>query len=545
MSDKRKGPNEELAALQKEVESFLDKAGAARQQLNSTRRQILDAQLRASHEMLEHIEAINQLRQDIREMLLQLEGFEPEDLEAVRYMGEQLATAPLFHPQFEELLARRDNAAGNGRSFEEELREQVLSRLDEFSFFPGEKENAARKAAITVLASADELARAEELPALTRLLIAQDPIRRLSPESAFTLLAQLREGLKEYLKRIQREEKSLKNSTFGRHAFGAGPDEGTDDFHNLRELLERMKEAFADSIRIKGPSPLLENLIEEFELEEEEEEEEAYQDKLLSAFLEDMLDESEGLMFSEDFGPEEDYFWDEEEEDWAELDNPQYPIGSSVRVIAEKTLGQGFTDISIKGWQGRVEEALTNGEENVFVVALDSITLRQLPQRFIEYTCEEEYGTFSRYEFDQADLEPAEPRDTEEDAVIAQRRLFHRYFWGDIEEDEQAARIFRIMLQSPADDDIDNWVAFFNSEVEYPFPAVVEGLVLQHIEPGTEVEVLGVEGVDEENEFGLVASIKKGRAILSYPLMELMPVNDNDPKAEPLLDYRYWADLML
>ena len=74
---------------------------------------------------------------------------------------------------------------------------------------------------------------------------------------------------------------------------------------------------------------------------------------------------------------------------------------------------------------------------------------------------------------------------------------------------------------------------------------MVEGLVLQHIEPGTEVEVLGMEGIDEENDFGLVASIKKGRAILSYPLMELMPVNDKDSKAQPLLDYRYWADLML
>lgn len=544
MSDKRKGPNDEQAALQQEVETLLEKAGAARQQLNATRRQILDAQLRASHDMLEHIEAINQLRKDIREMLEHLEGFDPEEMESVQYLGNQLAMAPLFHPQFEELLARRDNAAGNGRSFEEELREQVLSRLDEFAFFPGSKENAAREAAIRGLTSADQLAWSEELPTLTRLLLSQSPIRQMKTEKAAALLIQLRSGLQEYLKRVRREEKNLKNSTFGRHAFGAGPDEGMEDFQSLRELLERMKEAFADSIRLKGPSPLLKKLIEEYELEEEEEEE--YQDELLDAFLDDMFDESEGLMFSEDFGPDDGFFWDdEEEEEWVELKNPRHLIGSSVQTVADQTLGQGFSDVRIKGWQGRVEEALTNGQENVYVVALDSITLRQLPERFIQYTCEEEYGSFSRFEFYEADLAPAEPRDTIEDAVITQRQLFHRYFWGDIKEDEQAARIFDIMLQAPAEEDIDNWLAYFNSEVEYPFSAVVEGLVLQHIEPGTEVEVLGVEGVDEENEFGLVASIKKGRAILSYPLMELMPVNDNDPKAEPLLDYRYWADLML
>ena len=544
MSDKRKDSKAGLPALQEEVGKLLEQADAMRQQLNATRQQILNAQIQASHQMLEHIESINLLRQDIKEMLGQLEGFEPEDLEAVRHMGEQLAMAPLFHPQFEELLARKANAASNGHSFEGQLREQVIDRLNEFSFFPGDKENAAHDAALKGLIHADKLAKTEELPALLRVFLSQNPTGSLSEEAALSLFHKLQEGLQEYLKRLRREDKSLKNSSFGRHAFSTEPDEGMEDFQSLRELLTKMREAFADSIQRKGPSPLLENLIAEYGLDEEDEDE--YEDELLSAFLEDMLDESEGLMFSEDFGPGLEAFSDEEEEeDWVEVDSPRFPVGSSVEVIADKTLGQGFSDISINGWQGRVEEALTNGEEVVYVVALDSATLRQLPKRFIEFTCEEEYGAFSRYEFEEEDLALAQPRDTEEEARIAQRQLFHRYFWGNIDEDEQAARIYNVMLKSPASEDIDNWVAYFHNEVEYPFHAVVEGLVLQHIEPGTEIEVLGLEGIDEEDGFGLVASIKKGRAILSYPLMELMPVNDHDPKAQPLLDYRYWADLML
>ena len=544
MSDKRKDPKAAQQALQDEVEKLLEQAGAMRQQLNATRQRILIAQIQASHQMLEHIESINLLRQSIREMLGQLEGFEPEDLEAVRYMGEQLAMAPLFHPQFEELLARKANAASNGRSFEEQLREQVIDRLDEFSFFPGDKENAAHNAALNALIHPDKLTKAEELPALLRVFLSQNPADNLDGEAALSLFQKLKEGLQEYLNRIRREDKSLKNSSFGRHAFSTEPDEGMEDFQSLRELLEKMKEAFADSIERKGPSPLLEALIAEYGLDEEDEDQ--YEDELLSAFLEDMLDESEGLMFSEDFDPGLDSsFDDEEEEEWLEVDNPRFPVGSFVQVIADKNLGKGFSDISIKEWQGRVEEALTNGEDIVYVVALDSLTLQQLPERFIEFTCEEEYGAFSRYEFEEEDLAPAQPRDTEEEALIAQRKLFHRYFWGNIDEDEQAARIYDVMLKSPASEDIDNWVAYFHNEVEYPFHAVVEGLVLQHIEPGTEIEVLGLEGIDEEDGFGLVASIKKGRAILSYPLMELMPVNDHDPKAQPLLDYRYWADLML
>lgn len=546
MSKKHRGPQETPAALQQQVRELLEEAQEAIRQLRATRRHILDSQLMASHRMLEHIDAISRLRVEIREMLNHLEGFEEEDLQAIQHMGEQLANAPLFHPQFEELLDRKTRAGENGRSFDEQLREQILSRLDEFSFFPGKRENAARQASLNNLASPDKLAKGEELPALAGLLLHQQPADKLEAEAAFSLLNTLKDGLKEYLLRIRREEKSLRNSAFGRHAFQTGEDENIEDLQNLREMLEKMKEAFADSIEKGGPSPLLESLIEEYGLDDEELED--YEDEMLSHFLEDMLDESEGLMYSEDYEPDGGFFDEDEEEDWEDwmpVENPRFPPGSSVKALAGQIDGPGNSVISVTGWQGRVEEALTNGEEILYVVALDSLTLKELPESFIEYTCEEEYGNFSRYEFVEEDLEPAEPRDSEEEAVIAQRELFHRYFWGDIDEDEQAARLYEIMMKAPAEDDISNWISFFQDEAAFPFPAVVEGLILQHIEPGTEVEVLGIEGVDEEEGFGLVASIKKGRAILSYPLMELMPVNDRDPKSWPLLDYRYWADLML
>ncbi|MCB9265098.1 MAG: hypothetical protein H6558_08750 [Lewinellaceae bacterium] len=106
---------------------------------------------------------------------------------------------------------------------------------------------------------------------------------------------------------------------------------------------------------------------------------------------------------------------------------------------------------------------------------LDSHTLEKLPRRFIKFTCEEEYGTFSRFEFEESDLETAEPRDTLEEAIVTQRQLFHRYFWGNIKEDEQAARIYEIMLRAPAEDDISNWATYFSNDVAYPFAAVVEG----------------------------------------------------------------------
>ncbi|MCB9265100.1 MAG: hypothetical protein H6558_08760 [Lewinellaceae bacterium] len=151
MSDKRKDNKAILSTLQKELEDILLKAADAGQELDATRRRIVDAQVRASHEMLEHIEAINLLRGEIREMLNNLEGFEPEDMEAVQYMGEQLVLHLCSILSLRNCWYSSNNAAGNGRSFDEQLREQVIERLDEFTFFPGQKENDARKMVLSNL----------------------------------------------------------------------------------------------------------------------------------------------------------------------------------------------------------------------------------------------------------------------------------------------------------------------------------------------------------------------------------------------------------
>ncbi|MCB9265099.1 MAG: hypothetical protein H6558_08755 [Lewinellaceae bacterium] len=57
------------------------------------------------------------------------------------------------------------------------------------------------------------------MPTLARLLISEQPAGHLGEEAAISLFRKLQEGLKEYLKRIQHENKSLRNSSFGRHAF--------------------------------------------------------------------------------------------------------------------------------------------------------------------------------------------------------------------------------------------------------------------------------------------------------------------------------------
>lgn len=235
-----------------------------------------------------------------------------------------------------------------------------------------------------------------------------------------------------------------------------------------------------------------------------------------------------------------EYFEDEE---WYPIYSPKLPAGSVVAVTADNQLDkQGFPGLSTKGWHGRVDEALTDGNRVIYSIELDSPTIASLPEAFLKMLCEE--SPLPCFEFLAEELQTASPRDTIEEATASQRAVYHRYFWGDIEKDQQATRIHRIMMKNPSSSDLENWLDFFQNEVQYPLPAVAAGLIFTQLPHGTPVEVVGIEGLDEEDCYGIIASVKKGRAIISYPLMELGPASE-EAQCWPIKDYQYWADFML
>lgn len=235
-----------------------------------------------------------------------------------------------------------------------------------------------------------------------------------------------------------------------------------------------------------------------------------------------------------------DYF---EEEEWYAVRSPKFPVGSVVMVTADNELDeQSFPGLSTQGWYGRVEEALTDGRTTVYAIQLDSTTIASLPDGFLKTLCEE--SPLPAFEFLAGELQTAEPRDTEAEATAAQRAAYHRYFWGDIEKDQQAIRIHRIMMKQPSASDLENWLDYFQNEVEFPLPAMAAGLIFTQLPHGTPVEVVGIEETKEDEGYGLIASVKKGRAIISYPLMELGPANE-EARCWPIKDYQYWADFML
>lgn len=232
---------------------------------------------------------------------------------------------------------------------------------------------------------------------------------------------------------------------------------------------------------------------------------------------------------------------------WTEVAHPKFKIGSLVKITKDfDPQSQVFPDLTAKGWRGRVEEVVTDGRNRFFIISLDSITLKRLRPTFVQEMVEEgERDNPFLFEIPEDYLEAAAPKDTEEEALQLQRLTYHTYFWGNIKKDTQAARMFKILTRDPFNDDLGNWLYHFQHQVDYPIEAEVEGLLLEEIAPGTKVKILGVEGLSHQIQRGLIGTVQKGRAILSYPLMELLPLNEDDPTQQPLSDYRYWADFSL
>jgi len=232
---------------------------------------------------------------------------------------------------------------------------------------------------------------------------------------------------------------------------------------------------------------------------------------------------------------------------WQEIENPKFKPGS-VACIKDDLDPQSFEapNLSAKGWCGRVETGITDGDSNFFVISLDSKTIDKLPEKYLKEIVEAAEGDNPfLFEIPEEALKAVSPRDTETEALNRQRLAYHSYFWGNIKKDAQAKRMFRILTRDYNDDDLGNWLYHFQHEVKYPIPAEVEGLLLDEIAPGTKVQILEIEGIDPKGKSGLIGSIQKGRAIRSYPLGELLPLDEDDPIQTPLSDYRYWADFSL
>lgn len=218
-----------------------------------------------------------------------------------------------------------------------------------------------------------------------------------------------------------------------------------------------------------------------------------------------------------------------------------FAVGDSVKVKAG-TLEPDTEAFSIEGWQGRVVEIREDPEEPTIVdIEWDSITLRNMPQEFIE-ECEEEGLDWSRMGLYPDDLEAAPERDTIKDVKRVHEEIedahIHSYSWLG----EEGKRIREILQGIDPRDDlgaVKRWGMHLERHLTFPFEAVVEEWQEQGpLRTGDRVKVKSISLIDDL--YGVIVAIRRGHERFDCPLCELTAVNESSTNAQLLQDYRIW-----
>jgi hypothetical protein len=80
------------------------------------------------------------------------------------------------------------------------------------------------------------------------------------------------------------------------------------------------------------------------------------------------------------------------------------------------------TNEPVPGWEGEITELPIHDDDTSYLVALDAISLHQLPEKYLA-DCISEGDLATAYYFEEQDLEPAVRRDTDEQRAAALARL--------------------------------------------------------------------------------------------------------------------------
>jgi len=153
--------------------------------------------------------------------------------------------------------------------------------------------------------------------------------------------------------------------------------------------------------------------------------------------------------------------------------------------------------IDIGGWQGRITEIESYQPGQVTIMfQWDSLSLRRMPASAIRRS--EEMGLdWTTMSLFPEEVEPAEPRDTQDEVDALIEELSSEHAWDYL--GKQGQRIQKVLQDVDEDDDLETfeaWQEYLEAHLKLPFEAVVSEF--QHrgpLQTGDQVKVIGLKGV--------------------------------------------------
>ncbi len=520
---------------------------------------------RVHADMFNKMDKLDDLRIEIAALARQLKsvkGVNKMDKEQLQMMADEMASGSMFGDNYNQYKEQKQQRESGNFNFDEFERARMRSMFAEFEVKPPENEQKAIRKVFIKLSQKfhPDLAKNEMEAQEFHLLMQQineanehNDIQTLLEleslylyeESGFEAKEVTVDSLQQAIERLKRdiqfiekqldrtseEIKQLRKSDLGQMLTsvskagreGRGIDEATAQVDEMLQMFTRLRDGLNESIKLGRISSKLMDLL----LGEDEEEEEDYENMDPFTMLSKLArgDEDAFNFFSSAFDAEE-------------VEDPIFPIGSSVRVT--KKVGSPFDKkTNMQGWQGRVEDVFYDGDdEEAYVVSFDSQTLAQMPEKLIDKAMKADED-FQEAEFKADQLTACPARDTEEETTATYRVRYHSAAWKSMPDKARGARIRAVLLEYPSRSDDENWAEYIVQHLSFPFEATIRGG--RGSKKGASVLVFGLLPFDNGEELIMATKLANGKKGTQHPLTNLRAADENSKEFQVLEDYLVWA----
>ena len=215
----------------------------------------------------------------------------------------------------------------------------------------------------------------------------------------------------------------------------------------------------------------------------------------------------------------------------------KYKIGQTVKV-KNGVLCPDDSEFNLSGWTGRIIE-LDEDDEPTLGIEFDSITLKNMPKKFIKKS-EQENLDWSRIYLDVNDVEPTKSRDTEQDAKTVRNEIKKRFEWiGVSSEGELIQSVINSAESFKEWDVLKAWEKYLEKNLQFPFETVIhEYWGRGSLNEGDILKVFGIELVDDH--YGIIVACRKERKRYDFPLVDLKVTEEKLKNTDIIEAYCTW-----
>ena len=215
----------------------------------------------------------------------------------------------------------------------------------------------------------------------------------------------------------------------------------------------------------------------------------------------------------------------------------KFKIGQTVKV-KNGVLCPDDSEFDLSGWTGRIID-LVEDEEPTIGIEFDSITLKDMPEKFIKKS-EQEGLDWYRIYLDVNDVKRTKSRDKEQEAKIVRNEIKKRFEWIGIgSEGELIQSVINSAESFKEWDALKAWEKYLEENLQFPFETLIhEYQGRGPLNEGDKLKVFGIELVDDH--YGIIVACRKERKRYDFPLVDLKVTEKKSINSNIIEAYRTW-----